>query len=181
MPDDKHWHRVHALLADPGLRAAGEGTCCWAGAPIESKTARFRRRWAGYRRFPKPRISARSSSDRPPQIPYGSRVRNACCRHSSRTGQSWQIALARSILRCFCRLRSLAGWKNISTSMPLHVAASCQFHSSEIGSRGSGSISGQSEQRNGRGRLRAPAVDAGLARATHLSLVQHRLRPETGG
>lgn len=100
---------AYALLTDPGLGCA-IGTCCWDGAPIGSEAARLRFRWAGYRRFPNPRISARSSSDRPPQIPYGSRVRSACWRHSSRTGHPLHIALARSILLCFCRRRSLAGW-----------------------------------------------------------------------
>jgi hypothetical protein len=115
---------THAVLA--GLRMGGEGRC-WVGAVIGSAAEYFRRRWAGYRRFPTPRISARSSSDSPPQMPYGSRVRRACRRHSSRTGQPWQIAFAWSIRRCFWCLRSLAGWKNISTFMPRHVASNCQF------------------------------------------------------
>lgn len=67
----------HAVLADSGLGAGGDETW-WGGAAIGSEDTRLRRRWAGYRRFPKPRISARSSSDKPPQIPYGSRVRSAC-------------------------------------------------------------------------------------------------------
>lgn len=160
---------THAVLA--GLRMGGEGRC-WVGAVIGSAAEYFRRRWAGYRRFPTPRISARSSSDSPPQMPYGSRVRRACRRHSSRTGQPWQIAFAWSIRRCFWCLRSLAGWKNISTFMPRHVASNCQFHSSETGSRGAGSIRTLSRlsPRNDREERAVSLVpDAGFVRTGHFS------------
>ena len=67
-------------------------------------------RAAGYRRFRTPRMSARSSSDRPPQIPYGSRASSACLAQSEMTGHCWQMPLARSIRSFLLRCLSPQGW-----------------------------------------------------------------------
>ena len=72
-------------------------------------------------------------SDKPPQMPYGSRVASACCRHSVITGQLWQITFACSIRRVRSLRPSSRGWKNISTSIPRQAANSCQSHSSLTG------------------------------------------------
>jgi len=79
------------------------------------------------------KIAARSSSDMPPQIPYGSCTASAWVRHAAITGHAAQIALA-----AFSRLRrrgprSPSGWKNISESIERHEPSYCHSHCSAIG------------------------------------------------
>ena len=79
------------------------------------------------------RIVARSSSERPPQIPYGSCTASACVRQAWMTGHDEQTALA-----AFSRLRrrgprSPSGWKNISESIERHDPSYCHSHCSAIG------------------------------------------------
>ncbi|BAV22568.1 hypothetical protein CGBL_0108250 [Corynebacterium glutamicum] len=60
----------------------------------------------------------RSRSERPPQIPKRSSCSRANSRHSSRTGQPWQIRLA-------SRVEPPFSGKNASGSVCAHSACSC--------------------------------------------------------
>ena len=92
---------------------------------------------AGYLRDCTPSRRARSSSDSPPQIPYGSGIFNACSKQRSRTGQAWQTLLALWMRFSRAGPRSSGGWKNVVLAMPRQAAASCQ---SQCASWGPGSL-----------------------------------------
>ena len=92
-------------------------------------------------------MARRSSSDSPPQIPYGSCTARACARQAAITGHDAQIALA-----VFSRLRrrgprSPSGWKNISEGSSRHEPSYCHSHSSATG-RGKRDISAMAIQYN---------------------------------
>src|ERR687893_2560313 len=78
-------------------------------------------------------MAARSSSLRPPQTPYGSRTRSDCSRHSTMTGQLWQMAFAASARRRRVEPRSPSGWKNSVSSESRHAPWYCHSHSSITG------------------------------------------------
>jgi hypothetical protein len=85
------------------------------------------------RRVEREMISRRSSSERPPQIPYGSCTASACARHSAITGQELQTALA-AISRALRRgPRSFSGWKNISVGRVRHAPCCCHSHDAATG------------------------------------------------
>lgn len=79
------------------------------------------------------RIAVRSSSDRPPHTPYGSRTASDCSRHCLMTGQVAQIAFAASARRRRAAPRSPSGWKNRFSSASRHAPWNCHSQSSMTG------------------------------------------------
>jgi hypothetical protein len=91
----------------------------------------------GYGRGAPLQISlSRSSVERPPQTPYGSRVRSAQARQVRRTGQHAQTRLAFCSRRRRDGPRSFSGWKKTSEPRPRQAAAACQ---SQCSANGAGS------------------------------------------
>ncbi len=72
-------------------------------------------------------MARRSISFKPPQMPWGSRMRKAKLRHSFRTGQEAQTALACLSRSARASLRSKwAGAKKMTAEWPRQAAPACQ-------------------------------------------------------
>lgn len=78
-------------------------------------------------------MRTRSSSDRPPQTPYGSRARSACSRQRSITGHVSQMAMAACSRRRRRGPRSPSGWKNRVSSRDRQAPWCCHSHRSATG------------------------------------------------
>lgn len=78
-------------------------------------------------------ISKRSSSDSPPQIPYGSWTARAWARQAAITGHWAQTAFAAFSRPSRRGPRSPSGWKNISVGRERHAAWYCHSQAAATG------------------------------------------------
>lgn len=78
-------------------------------------------------------ISMRSSSVRPPQIPYGSCTERACARHAAITGHVAHTAFAARMRASRRGPRSPSGWKNISVGRERQAPSYCHSQTSATG------------------------------------------------